>query len=131
MHQPAFHCSLAGGICVDIVRAKLYCISVHVTERNTLLASEITYTLARANLAALLEQATSDREPVIIHRRGAEDVALIAASELSSLVETAHLLRSPRNAARLLAALERARRAELPGENVQALRQELGLDASE
>lgn len=44
---------------------------------------------------------------VIIHRRGAEDVALIAADELTSLPETAHLLRSPANAERLLTMLAR------------------------
>lgn len=49
------------------------------------------------------------REEVILRRRGHEDLALIPAKELQSLKETAHLLRSPRNAARLLAALARSR----------------------
>ncbi len=35
---------------------------------------------------------------VIIQRRGYEDVAMISAEELSSVLETAHLLRSPQNA---------------------------------
>ena len=69
---------------------------------------EVTYTQARANLAALCNEVTAGREAVIIHRRGAEDVALVSATELRSLVETAHLLRSPRNAERLLNALARA-----------------------
>ena len=46
----------------------------------------------------------ASREPVIIHRRGAEDVALVNAAELRSLTETAHLLRSPKNAQRLIRA---------------------------
>ena len=92
--------------------------------------TETTYTLARANLAALLDRVVSDRDTVIIHRRGSEDVALIAAAELSGLTETAHLLRSPRNAERLTTALERARRAEMAPETVEALRRELGLDAT-
>jgi antitoxin YefM len=71
---------------------------------------ETTYTHARAHFAALCDEAASAREPVIIHRRGAEDVALVSAAELRSLEETAHLLRSPRNAARLQKALSRARR---------------------
>jgi antitoxin YefM len=66
------------------------------------------YSQARANLASLLETVTSDREIVIIERRGREDVAMVAASELSSLLETAHLLRSPANAERLLSALGQA-----------------------
>ena len=72
---------------------------------------ETTYTAARANLAKLLDATVEDREIVLIRRRGAEDVALIAADELESLLETAHLLRSPRNAERLLTALQRARAA--------------------
>ena len=59
------------------------------------MAIQTTYTHARANLAALCDEVTASREVVIIHRRGAEDVALIAAEELSGLLETAHLLRSP------------------------------------
>lgn len=68
-----------------------------------------TYTQARAQLASLLDHVTNNRDIVIIQRRGAEDVALIAADELSSLLETAHLLRSPANAERLLTALARVR----------------------
>lgn len=50
----------------------------------------------------MLGKVTRDREIVVIQRRGAEDVALISASELSSVMETAYLLRFPRNAKRLL-----------------------------
>ena len=64
---------------------------------------QTTYTSARANLAKLFSEVTENREIVIIRRRGAEDVAIVAADELASLKETAHLLRSPKNAKRLLA----------------------------
>src|SRR5262245_48374567 len=87
---------------------------------------QTTYTEARANLARLCDRVAADRETVIITRRGAADVALIAADELASLQETAHLLRSPKNAARLLRALNRAlERTEAP-RSVASLRQELG-----
>ena len=56
------------------------------------MAVETTYTHARANFKALLDEAADSREPVIIHRRGGDDVAIIAADELRSLLETAHLL---------------------------------------
>jgi len=46
------------------------------------------------------------REPVIIHRRDADDVALVSADELESLMETVHLLRHPKNAMRLMKAIE-------------------------
>ena len=51
-----------------------------------------TYTQARAKLAALCDAVTDNREVVIIRRRRAEDVALVSAAELDSLMETAHLL---------------------------------------
>ncbi len=90
--------------------------------------SETTYTQARAQLASLCDQVTSSREPVIIHRRGSDDVALIAAGELRSLMETAHLLRSPKNAERLLRALVRARSRKTAPQSVAGLRREAGLD---
>jgi antitoxin YefM len=89
--------------------------------------TEFTYTQARANLAALCDKVSSSHEPIIIRRRGAEDVALVDAAELRGLTETAHLLRSPKNARRLIAALIRARTEELPSETIEALRQEFGL----
>jgi antitoxin YefM len=89
--------------------------------------TETTYTHARANLAALCDEVTSTREPIVIRRRNSEDVALVAAAELRSLMETAHLLRSPKNAQRLLTALARAQGRDLPAETVEALRRELDL----
>ena len=67
-----------------------------------------TYTNARSSLASLLNKVSDHREVVIVSRRGKEDVALIASSELESLLETAYLLRSPANARRLNSALTRA-----------------------
>ena len=92
------------------------------------MAIQTTYTKARANFAKLCSQVAEDREIVIINRRGNEDVALVAADELSSLIETAHLLRSPKNAQRLLAALNRARSRKLKPQSVAKLRREIGLD---
>ena len=92
------------------------------------MAAAITYTAARARFASLCDSATSSREPIIIHRRGAEDVALISAAELRSILETAHLLRSPENAKRLLTAFRRARRRTLKPKSVRQLRTEVGLD---
>ena len=92
------------------------------------MAIHTTYSKARDNLANLCNQAAENKEIVLITRRNAEDVALIAASELSSLLETAHLLRSPKNAQRLLTALNRAlSRTEIP-QSIEKLKQEIGLD---
>jgi antitoxin YefM len=88
-------------------------------------AIQTTYTKARANLARLCDLAASNRETVVIARRGAPRVALIAAEELSGLLETAHLLRSPRNARRLVTALERAFKGQGRHKTVAMLRREL------
>lgn len=79
-----------------------------------------TYTKARANLASLFDSVTNDQEVVIIQRRGAAD-------ELQSLLETAHLLRSPVNAERLLTALNRAQQQETPPQSIADLGAETGL----
>ena len=64
------------------------------------------YSNLRANLAKLLDSVSDDLEPLIVERRGKKDVALIDAGELSSIMETFHLLKSPANARHLFAALE-------------------------
>ena len=92
------------------------------------MAIQTTYTQARANLADLLDEVTLNQEVVIVNRRGKEDVAMVSASELSSLLETAHLLRSPKNAQRLLSALQRARANKGTRESLERLRREIGLE---
>jgi antitoxin YefM len=89
---------------------------------------QTTYTQARQGLAKLLDQVTHNREIVVIQRRGEEEVAMIAASELESLMETAYLLRSPANAERLLSALGRALKNEGDFQTVETLRRELNLE---
>jgi antitoxin YefM len=95
------------------------------------MAIQTTYTQARAKLAKLCDAAAKDKEVVIITRRGAEDVALVSAAELRSLRETAHLLRSPRNAERLLRALARSRARRGRPQSLRSLRREVGLDEAE
>jgi antitoxin YefM len=88
---------------------------------------ETTYTSLRERLASVLKQVADDREVVIVRRRSARDVALIPAEELAGLMETAYLLRSPKNAQRLLAALRRAEDRTGKPTSVAKLRQEMGL----
>jgi antitoxin YefM len=92
---------------------------------------QTTYTKALANLARFCDEVAENQEVVIINRRGARDVALVSAEELSGLMETAHLLRSPRNAERLLTALNRARGKKPKPKTVASLRKELGLGKKE
>lgn len=72
--------------------------------------TETTYTALRENLASYLDRVVDDREVVVVKRRGARDVAIIAADELAGLEETAYLLRSPANARRLREALAESKR---------------------
>ena len=90
---------------------------------------ETTYSQVRADLASLMNRISDDQEIVIIKRRDRPAVAMIAADELASLMETAHLLRSPANAERLLTALQRSHQgsAQQPL-TIEQLRQAVGHD---
>ena len=89
---------------------------------------QTTYTKARANLAKLLDEVTQNQEVVVISRRKSEDVAMISASELRSIFEIHHLLRSPKNAERLLNALSRAQSEKLPAKSIESLKKEVGIE---
>ena len=95
------------------------------------MSAKVSYSHARQNLAEIWNDVEDSREVAVIQRRGHEDMALIPASELSSLRETAYLLRSPANAARLLTALSRGRRGKNRAVELNALRRELGLSEDE
>jgi antitoxin YefM len=92
------------------------------------MANRTTYTQARARLASLCDRVAETREPYVIERRNGENVALISEAELNALLETAHLLRSPRNAARLASALERALGGGPAPSSLSELRRSLGID---
>lgn len=98
------------------------------------MATETTYTALRENLASFLDRVVDDREVVVVKRRGNRDVAIIAADELAGLDETAHLLRSPANARRLMQALAESKandKKKAPGKPaaaaLQKLRRSVGL----
>jgi antitoxin YefM len=91
--------------------------------------TETTYTSLRQSLAAMLDRVANDREIVIIRRKGDKKVAMVPADELSGLIETAHLLRSPKNARRLLTALRRAVEQKGKPQSLDKLRREMGLAA--
>ena len=88
---------------------------------------ETTYTSLRENLASVMDRVVNDREIVIIRRKRGQRVAMIPADELSSLLETAHLLRSPKNAERLMKALRDSKQKKGKPESLEKLRREMGL----
>jgi len=83
---------------------------------------ETTYTKARANLAKLCDKVADDNQIVYITRRNSSDVALISAIELSSILETAHLLRSPKNSQRLFNALKSVKSRSVKPLKIEALK---------
>ena len=97
-----------------------------------MLSKQTNYTNLRQNLASILDESISDRSVIIVTRQGKEDVAILAADELSNILETLHLFRSPANAQKLLAAMDRAdaiaKDSEIKSENLTELCQELEID---
>jgi antitoxin YefM len=89
--------------------------------------TETTYTNLRQSLASVLDRVANDHEVVIVRRKGDKKVAMVPADELTGLLETAHLLRSPKNAQRLLAALRRANAGKSKPESLEKFRREVGL----
>lgn len=59
----------------------------------------------RANLKSVLDRVVADKAPIAITRQKGEGVVMISQSEWESIEETLYLLRSPKNAARLLEAV--------------------------
>ena len=96
-----------------------------------MLNKETTYSQARANLASILDQVYDERQVVVIKRQNNKNVALIAEDELSSLLESVYLLRSPENAKRLFRALEWAKTEQGNPQTLAELKEELGIEPQE
>ena len=68
----------------------------------------ITYSEARQNLADTMNRVCDHHEPVIITRQKSPSVVMMSLEDYNSIMETAYLLRSPANAARLRESLTAA-----------------------
>ena len=73
----------------------------------------ISYGAARKNLTSTINRVCEDNTPVIITRNRDQAVVMLSLSEYESLEETAHLLRSPANAKRLLDSIEAIKRGKV------------------
>jgi antitoxin YefM len=67
----------------------------------------LTYSESRAKYAETLDSVVNDREEVVITRAGHDPVVIVSLDDYESLKEAAYLLRSPANARRLIASIER------------------------
>jgi antitoxin YefM len=72
-----------------------------------------TYSHARQNFAKLMDEAADSRAPIIVTRRGAESIVILPLGEYEAMEETFHLMRSPKNAARLLESIKQAEAGQL------------------
>lgn len=86
---------------------------------------------ARKGFFQLLDQVAQNHQVFIINRREGENVALIAESDLTSLVETVYLLRNPANARRLLDAIAESKSGNMQPQAIAELKQELGIGSQE
>ncbi len=73
----------------------------------------IPYSVARQNLASVMDEACSSRAPITVTRRGSQPVVIMSLEEYSALDETAYLTRNPANAAHLRRGIAAAERGEL------------------
>ena len=115
---------------VTICTLKLYIAKPQ--EPKFMFSIQTTYTNARQNLAKLFDRVATENTIALITRKNHPDIAIIRADELSSILETLHLLRSPANAEKLNQAIERsiARDSEtvISSESIEQLCEELEID---
>ena len=95
-----------------------------------MLSQEISYSQAQDNLGYVLDNVYERRQIIVIKRQNGKNIALIAEEELSSLLESVYLLRSPENAKRLFRALEWAESGEGVSQSLEDLKQEINLESA-
>jgi antitoxin YefM len=66
----------------------------------------ISYSHTRQHLAEIMNKVTEDRAPVLITRQNGNPVVMMSLQDFNALEETAYLLRSPKNAKRLMESIE-------------------------
>jgi antitoxin YefM len=85
---------------------------------------EYTYTKSRQNLKSVISEATVNHEIIRIKNRNGQSVIMLDENDYNSLLETAYLLRSPKNSERLMEAKARAKEDAI---DFEAVIQELDL----
>ena len=95
------------------------------------MSTQITSTEVQGNLELLCDRVIETREAIAITRDNGKNVVLISERELNSLLETIYLLRSPKNATRLLTALERAKARVIEPQNLDEICKKFGLEEEE
>jgi antitoxin YefM len=93
---------------------------------------EIVYVINGSNaFEKICDEVVSTGEPVTVTRPGGDRLSVIPTAELNSIIETLHLFKSPKNGARLLAAIERAEQQIIESKTIEELCQEVGIGEEE
>ncbi len=75
--------------------------------------AHVTYTKLRGKLKKFLDEVCDSHAPLVVTRQNGRNVIIVSEDDYEGLTETAYLLRSPRNAARLLASMDAAAAGDL------------------
>jgi antitoxin YefM len=67
----------------------------------------INYSEARASLKSVMDGVCESHEPAVVTRTKGDDVVMLSKGDYDSIMETLHLLRSPKNASRLMESVAR------------------------
>lgn len=105
-------------------------VSVHkqsIALGHIMICKSASSTEVRNNFSKALDSVVENHQPLRIHRKGSEDVVMIAESDYTSLVECAHLLQSPANAVRLMEAIGRSKADQIQPQTIDDLKQELNI----
>lgn len=81
----------------------------------------LSYSAARANLAVTMDEVCRNHNPVIITKKRDSAVVMISLEDYEAMEETSYLMRSPKNAKRLLKSIEEAQRGKLIHKSIEEL----------
>ena len=82
--------------------------------------NELSYTATRKNLAKTIESVVRDRTPVII-RKKKDSVVMMCLEDYEAWAETVYLLKSPKNAERLLSSISELERGDAVEKSMEEL----------
>ena len=82
--------------------------------------NELSYTATRKNLAKTIENVVRDRAPVII-RKKKDSVVMMCLEDYEAWAETVYLLKSPKNAERLLSSVSELEKGDAVEKSLEEL----------
>lgn len=91
------------------------------------MTDSISYSELREHLKDHLDKVCSDNMPLFVTRKRGEEVVILSREDYASLEETAYLLRTPANAKRLSAAVNRPKKQRRAFTSMEALRADIGI----